>query len=74
MTLLHYLADIKEMAVGGATFCILYNLVPKEIITERGLNSYTDWCFHKYGCPNNTSQNSRGETSHSASSVKGLMF
>lgn len=27
MTLLHFLVEIKEMAVGGATYGIVYNLV-----------------------------------------------
>ena len=33
MSLLHFLAMIKKVAVGGATSCILYNELPKEIIT-----------------------------------------
>ena len=33
MNLLHFLAKIKELAVGGATSGILYNVLPKEIIT-----------------------------------------
>lgn len=37
MILLYCLVEIKEMVVGGATFNILYNVLPKEIITERGL-------------------------------------
>ena len=74
MILLHWLAKIKEMAVGGATSGILYSLLPKVIIMLQGLDSYTTWCFHKYGWPNNTSQTSRGATSHNTSSVKGLML
>lgn len=30
MTLLHFLAEIKEMVLGEATSDILYNLVPKK--------------------------------------------
>jgi hypothetical protein len=41
MTLLHFLAEIKEIVVGGATSGILYNCLPKVIITLRGLDSYT---------------------------------
>ena len=74
MILLHFFAAIKEVAVGGATSDILYNELPKEIITGQGLDSYTTCCFHKYACPNNTSQTSRGTTSQNASSVKGLML
>jgi hypothetical protein len=37
MTLLHFLAEIKEIAVGSATSRILYNCLPKVIITLRGL-------------------------------------
>jgi len=33
MSLLHFIAVIKEVAVGGATSGILYNELPKEIIT-----------------------------------------
>ena len=72
--LLHFFVVIKEMVVGGATFDSLYNLSPKVIITELGLDSYTTCRFHKYGCLNNTSQISVGATSHSTSSVKGLML
>ena len=50
MSLLHFLVVIKEVAVGGATSSILYNELPKEIITTRGLYSYTPCCIHKYGC------------------------
>ena len=74
MILLHCFAVIKEMAVGGATSGILYKLLPKVIITKRGLDSYTSCLFHKYGFPNNTSETSRGETSHDTSSVKSLML
>jgi len=49
MILLHFLADIKEMVEGGTTSDILHNLFPKVIIAVQGLNSYTTWCFHKYG-------------------------
>ena len=72
--LLHFFVVIKEMAVGGAISGILYNLLAKLIIIERGLDSYTTFRFHKYGCPKNTSQTSRGETSHNTSSVKGLIL
>ena len=41
MTLLHCLVVIKYMAVEGAIYSILYNLVPKEIITKLGLDLYT---------------------------------
>ena len=37
--MLHFIAKIKEVVVGGATYDILYNILPKEIITERGLDS-----------------------------------
>jgi hypothetical protein len=49
MTLLHFLEEIKEIAVGGTTSSILYNCVPKLIITLWGLDSYTSCHFHKYG-------------------------
>ena len=74
MILLHCFAVTKEMALGGATSGILYNLFPKVTITTRGLDSYTTCCFHKYGCLNNTSQTSRGEMSQNTSSMKGLML
>ena len=74
MSLLHCFAVTKEMAVGGATSGILYNLFPKVTITMWGLDSYTTCCFHKYGWHNNTSQILRGVTSHNTSSVKGLMM
>ena len=67
-------AVVKEMAGGGTTSNILYNLFPKVIKIERGLDSYTTCRFHKYGCSNNTSDTSRGATSHSTSSVNGLML
>jgi hypothetical protein len=41
MTLLHFLAEIKEIVVGDATYGILYNCLPKVIITLWGLDSYT---------------------------------
>ena len=41
MTLLNFLAEIKEIVVGDATFGILYNFLPKVIITLWGLDSYT---------------------------------
>jgi len=69
-----FLAVIKEVAVGGATSGILYNELSKEIMTARGLDSYTTCRLHKYGWPNSTSQTSRGVTSHNTSSVKGLML
>jgi hypothetical protein len=39
MALLHCLAEIKEIVVDNATSGILYNCLPKVIITLRGLNS-----------------------------------
>jgi len=74
MILLHCFAVIKDMVVGGATFSITYNLLAKVIVTKRGLDSYRVCHFHKYGCPNNTWEISRGETSHTTSSMKGLML
>lgn len=74
MILLHSLPDIEEVALGGATSGILYKGLPKEIIIERGLNTYTTCRFNKYGHPNNTSQVLRVEASHNTSSVKGLML
>lgn len=62
------------MAVGDATSGILYSLFPKVTITAWGLDSYTACRFHKYGCPNNTSQASKGAMSHNTSSMKGLML
>jgi hypothetical protein len=41
MTLLHFLAEIKEIEVGGATSGILYNCLPRVIITSWGVESYT---------------------------------
>jgi hypothetical protein len=41
MSLLHFLVEIKEIAVGDATSGILYNCLPKVIITLRGIDSYT---------------------------------
>lgn len=41
MILMHFLAYIKEMLVGGSTSSILNNLLPKVILTVRGLDSYT---------------------------------
>jgi hypothetical protein len=73
MTLLHFLSDIKEIEVDRATSSILYNCLPKVIITLRGIDSFTTCRFQKYGCTKITSQNSRGETSHNTSSLKGLM-
>ena len=74
MSLLHCFAVTKEMVVGGATSSSMYNLFSKVTITTRGLESYTTCHFHKYGWPNNTSQTSKGATSHNTSSVKGLML
>ena len=74
MRLLPFLVIIKEVAVGWAASGILYNKLPKEIIIARGLDSYTTCRLHKYGWPDNTSQTSRGVTSHNTSSVKGLML
>jgi hypothetical protein len=70
MTLLHCLEEINEITVGGATFGILYNCLPKVIITLQGLDSYTTCHFHKYGWPKRTSQNSSGEISHNSLSLK----
>ena len=39
MSLLPFLATIKEVAVAGATSGIMYNELPKVIITMRGLDS-----------------------------------
>ena len=74
MILPPFLEDIKEVAVGGATSGVLYNVLHKEIITTQGLESYTTCYFHKYGWLNNTFQTSRGATSHNTSSMKGLML
>jgi hypothetical protein len=41
MTLLYFLAEIKEITVGNTTSGILYNCLPKVIITLRGVDSYT---------------------------------
>ena len=49
--LLHFLEEIKEVVVGGATSGILYNELPKVIITVQGLDSYTACRLHKYGWP-----------------------
>jgi hypothetical protein len=73
ITLLHCLVEINKIAVGGATFGILYNCLPILIITLCGLDSYAACCFHKYGYPKKTSQTSRGEISHNTSFLKGLM-
>ena len=72
--LLYCFAVLKEMVEGGTTFGILYNLFPKVIIKQLGLDSYTTCRFYKYGWPNNTSATSRGATSHNTSSVNGLML
>ena len=72
--LLHCFAVVKEMARGGTTSRILYNLFPKLITTKWGLDSYTTCYFHKYGWPNNTSDTSKGETSHSNSFMNDLML
>jgi hypothetical protein len=74
MSLLHCFAVTKEMVVGGAISGILYSLLPKVIITARGLDSYTTCRFQKYGWPNKTLETSRGAMSHNTSSVKGLML
>ena len=74
MSLLPFFAVIKEVVVGGATSGILYNELSKEIMTARGLDSYTTCRLHKYGWPNNTSQTSKGVTSHNTSFMKGLMW
>jgi hypothetical protein len=62
-----------EIELGETASGILNNFFFNVIITLRSLDSYTTWCFHKYGCPKITLQNSRGETSHNTSSLKGLM-
>jgi len=49
MSLLPFLAVIKDVAVGEATSGILYNELFKEIMTARGLDSYTTCRLHKYG-------------------------
>jgi hypothetical protein len=41
MNLLYCLAEIEEIVVGSATSGILYNCLPKVIITLRGIDSYT---------------------------------
>ena len=41
MNLLHCFAVTKEIAIGGGTSGILYNLFPKVIITTLGRDSYT---------------------------------
>ena len=74
MSLLPFLAVIKDVVVGGATSGILYNELFKEIVTARGLDSYTACRLHNYGWPNNTSQTSKCVTSHNTSSVNGLML
>jgi hypothetical protein len=57
MTFLHFLEEIKKIAVSGIASSILYNFLFKVVITLRGLDSYTTWCFHKYGWPKITLQN-----------------
>jgi hypothetical protein len=74
MSLLHCFAVTKEMDVGGAISGIMYKLLPKLIITARGMESYTTCHFHMYGWPNNTSKTSRGAMSHNTSFVMGLML
>jgi len=49
MSLLPFLTVIKEVTVGAATSDILYNELPKEIITAQGLDSYIACFLHKYG-------------------------
>jgi hypothetical protein len=39
--LLHFLAYIKEITLGGTALGMLYNFLFKVIITLRGLDSYT---------------------------------
>ena len=41
MSLLHCFVVTKEIATGGGTSGILYNLFPKVTITSRGRDSYT---------------------------------
>jgi hypothetical protein len=71
---MHCFAVTKEMVVGGVISDIMYSLLPKVIITTRGLDSYTTCRFHKYGWHNNTSETSRGAMSHNTSTAKGLML
>jgi hypothetical protein len=58
-----------EIELGETASGILNNFLFNVIITH----SYTTWCFHKYGWPKITLQNSRGKTSHNTSSLKQLM-
>ena len=74
MTLPHFLEEIKEVTVGDATFGILYNCLPKVIITLHGLESYTTCRFYKYGWPKITSKTSMGSISHNTSSLKHLIM
>ena len=74
MRLLHFFVVTKEIAVGGGTSGILYNLFPKVKIAARGRDSYIACRFHKYGWPNNTSKISIAAMSHNTSSVKGLLL
>ena len=74
MNFLHFLADIKEITLGGTASGIMYNFLVKVIITLQGLDSYTTWCFHKYGWPKITLKTLRGETSHNTSSLKDMML
>jgi len=74
MALLHCLVEIKEIVVSGATSGVLYNCLPKVIITFQFLDSCTTCRFHKYDWPKRTSKTSRGEISHNTLSLKGLML
>lgn len=74
MSLLYCFRVTREIAVGVATFGIMYNLFPNVTMTMWGLDSYTSCHLYKYGWPNNTSQISREATSHNTSSVKGFML
>jgi hypothetical protein len=74
ITLLDFLLEIKEIKAGDATYGILYNCLPKVIITLGGLDSYTTCRLQKYGWHKITSQKSREAISQNTSSLKGLML
>jgi hypothetical protein len=73
MSFLNFLVDIKEIMIGGGTFSMLYNFLPKVNITPRGLESYMTCRFQKYSWPKRTSQISMGEISHNNESLKVFM-
>ena len=62
ITFLHCFAVMRDTAVAGSASSILQSFFTKVIMTLRGLDSYTTWCFHIYSFPKRTSQNSSGET------------